>query len=84
MTRAFSVLQRHLAPSWVQCPLKRVKNVPPVLSVPTQVYFVATYGEVILDKMAEFKMYVLAVLAVIAVVWLGRKLYLKKFAKKLA
>lgn len=52
------------------------------LSVPTQVYFVATYGEIILDKMAEFKMYVLAVLAVAAVVWLVRKIYLKKIAKK--
>lgn len=54
------------------------------LSVPTQVYFVATYGEIILDKMAEFKMYVLAVLAVVAVIWLVRKIYIKKFAKKVA
>ena len=54
------------------------------LSVPTQVYFVATYGEIILDKMAEFKMYVLEVLAVVALVWLVRKLYIKKFAKKIA
>ena len=54
------------------------------LSVPTQVYFVATYGEIILDKMAEFKMYVLEVLAVVALVWLLRKLYIKKFAKKIA
>lgn len=54
-----------------------------LISVPTQVYFVATYGEIILDKMAEFKMYVLALLALAAVVWLVRKVYLKKFAKKI-
>ncbi len=53
-------------------------------SVPTQVYFVATYGEIILEKMTEFKMYLLMVLGVVAVVWLARKLYLKKFAKKVA
>lgn len=54
------------------------------LSVPTQVYFVATYGEIILEKMTEFKMYLLMVLGVVAVVWLVRKLYLRKFAKKIA
>lgn len=54
------------------------------LSVPTQVYFVATYGEIILDKMAEFKLYLLIVLAVAALVWLVRKFYLKKISKRLA
>lgn len=48
-----------------------------LISVPTQVYFVATYGKVILDHLAEFKMYVLAGLAVIALIWLGRKIYQK-------
>jgi len=51
------------------------------LSVPTQVYFVATYGKVILDHLAEFKLYVLGVLAVAALVWLGRKYYLKNVRK---
>lgn len=55
-----------------------------LISVPTQVYFVATYGEIILDKMTEFKMYLLTVLAIGAVIWLGRKVYLKKFPKKIA
>jgi hypothetical protein len=54
------------------------------LSVPTQVYFVATYGEIILDKMAEFKLYVLAVLGIAAIVWLLRKVYLKNVRKKIA
>jgi len=51
------------------------------LSVPTQVYFVATYGKVILDHLAEFKLYVLGVLAVIGLIWLGRKIYLKNVRK---
>ena len=61
-----------------------VDGLAALISVPTQVYFVATYGEIILDKMTEFKMYVLAVLALAAVVWVIRKVYLKKFAKKIA
>lgn len=52
-----------------------------LISVPTQVYFVATYGEIILEKVSEFKMYVLGLMAVAAAVWLVRKVYLKKFAK---
>lgn len=55
-----------------------------LISVPTQVYFVATYGEIILDKISEFKMYLLVVLAVAALFWLAHKVYLKKFAKKIA
>lgn len=51
------------------------------LSVPTQVYFVATYGDIILDKLAEFKLIVLCIVAVIAVIWLLRRLYLKKIKK---
>jgi membrane protein DedA with SNARE-associated domain len=50
-----------------------------LISVPTQVYVVATYGEEILKKLSEYKMYVLIAVAVAFVIWLGRKLYLKKF-----
>ena len=50
-------------------------------SVPTQVYFVATYGDVILDKLAEFKMIVLGIAAVVLVAWLIRKVYLKNVRK---
>lgn len=52
-----------------------------LISVPTQVYFVATYGEVILNKIAEFKMIALSILGVIAVGWLIRKVYLKNVRK---
>jgi membrane protein DedA with SNARE-associated domain len=48
-----------------------------LISVPTQVYFVSKYGEVILDKLAEFKMIVGSILAVFFVVWLIRKVYFK-------
>lgn len=51
------------------------------LSVPTQVYFVATYGKVILEHLAEFKMYVLGVALIVFLVWLGRKYYLKNVRK---
>ncbi len=52
------------------------------LSVPTQVYFVATYGEVILHKLSEFKLILVCVLAVAFVIWLGRRVYINKFGKK--
>jgi membrane protein DedA with SNARE-associated domain len=45
------------------------------LSVPTQVYFVATYGDVILHKLAQFKMYLGIGLAVVALFWIGKKIY---------
>lgn len=48
-----------------------------LISVPTQVYFVATYGKVILDKIAEFKLIVGILVAAIFVIWLIRKVYLK-------
>ena len=54
------------------------------VSVPTQVYFVAKYGEVILDKLTEFKMYVLIACVVLFVVWLGRKIYLKNVRRPIA
>lgn len=55
-----------------------------LLSVPTQVYLVATYGNVVLKKMAEFKLYVLYACVILAAVWLGRKIYLKNTSKSLA
>jgi membrane protein DedA with SNARE-associated domain len=51
-----------------------------LVSVPTQVYFVATYGEVILDKIAEFKLIAASVIGVFILIWLVRKLY-QKFAR---
>lgn len=58
-----------------------IDSIVAAISVPTQVYFVATYGEVILDKLTEFKMVVLSICAIVFVVWLVRKLYLKNANK---
>lgn len=55
-----------------------------LLSVPTQVYFVSTYGELILGKLKEFKLIVISVVAVLALVWLIRRIYLKNVRKDLA
>jgi membrane protein DedA with SNARE-associated domain len=52
-----------------------------LISVPTQIYFVSTYGDVILDKIKKFKMYAIYVAAVLFVVWLIRKVYLKNVRK---
>ena len=54
-----------------------------LISVPTQVYFVATYGEIILNKIAEFKLIGLVILSVVLVIWLIRKVYLKNVRKNL-
>lgn len=54
-----------------------VDGMAALLSVPTQVYFVATYGEVILSKVAEFKKYLLIAAAIFFVFWLIRKIYQK-------
>lgn len=44
-----------------------------LISVPTQVYLVATYGDIILDKIKEFKLILLAVVGVVLIVWLFKK-----------
>lgn len=51
-------------------------------SVPTQVYFVATYGGEILDKVAKYKIYALEICVVLFVIWFARRLYLKKKQEK--
>jgi membrane protein DedA with SNARE-associated domain len=48
-----------------------------LFSVPTQVYVVATYGDIILDKLAEFKIIVISICGVLLLAWLVRKIYLK-------
>lgn len=45
-----------------------------LLSVPTQVLLVAYYGEVILSKVREFKMWLGGILLALLVIWLIRKL----------
>lgn len=54
-----------------------VDGLAALISVPTQVYFVSTYGNVIIEKIREFKLAVAAVLGILILVWLIRKVYLK-------
>ena len=54
-----------------------------LISVPTQIYLVSTYGEIILDKLAEFKIYLGILLGIIFVLWLIRKVYLKNVRQNL-
>lgn len=50
-------------------------------SVPTQVYFVAKYGEIILEKLNTFKMYLGGAILILAIVWLGKKVWQKNVRK---
>lgn len=52
-----------------------------LLSVPTQVYFVSEYGDVIIQKIGQFKTYMLYVAGAVLVVWLVRKIYKRNVRK---
>jgi membrane protein DedA with SNARE-associated domain len=58
-----------------------IDGIAALLSVPTQVYFVSTYGKVILDNLKEFKLILLGIAVVALLIWGIRKIYLKKFRK---
>jgi membrane protein DedA with SNARE-associated domain len=68
-------------PLWKFC---AIDGLAALISVPTQVYFVATYGQVVLGYLGEFKMYVMIAAAIAFVIWAGRKIYLKNTKKNLA
>lgn len=53
-----------------------------LLSVPTQVYFVAEYGDIILDKIKVIKIYALEGAGVLLVLWLLKKIYQKHVRKR--
>jgi membrane protein DedA with SNARE-associated domain len=44
-----------------------------LISVPTQVWFVANYGEIIIKRMQEFKFYMIGAFALIFIIWFIRK-----------
>lgn len=54
-----------------------VDGLAALISVPTQVYFVATYGNVILDKIKEFKLYLIGIILIAVVLWVLKKGYEK-------
>jgi membrane protein DedA with SNARE-associated domain len=65
-------------PFWKFC---AVDGLAALVSVPTQVYFVATYGGEVLKHLKEFKIALAITLGVLLVVWLIRKVYLKNVRK---
>lgn len=65
-------------PLWKFC---AVDGLAALLSVPTQVYLVATYGRVVLVYLKEVKIYIIAAAAVALLVWIGRRIYLRNVRK---
>lgn len=66
----------HLSCGFLKVPLWKfiaIDGGAALLSVPTQVWLVATYGEVILEKMKEFKLILLGVLLFVGLIWWLRK-----------
>ncbi len=53
-----------------------------LISVPTQVVLVALYGDVIIDKLKQFKLYMFSAMAIAAVIFLIFKLYKRYQLKK--
>lgn len=58
-----------------------VDGMAALVSVPTQVLLVANYGDVILEKIKQFKIALGIVILILIVIWLGRKL-INHFKKK--
>lgn len=65
-------------PLWKFC---AVDGLAALVSVPTQVYIVSMYGNVVLDKLKEIKLVLLAVLAGLALFWIGKRIYQKSVRK---
>ena len=55
-----------------------VDGIAALISVPTQVYLVATYGELILFKIKEFKLILLGVIIIAVLGWLAKRYYSKR------
>lgn len=67
----------HLACGMLQYPAWKfltIDGIAALISVPTQIYLLAHYGEPILNKLRQFKMVLLIVIAVVAVYFLIKKL----------
>lgn len=58
----------HMSCGLMGIPLSKfmlIDGLAALISVPTQVYFVATYGDVVLEKFREFKIFILILLSLI-------------------
>lgn len=74
----------HLACGMMHFPLWKfllIDGIAAAISVPTQIYLIAHYGEPILKKLREFKIVLLVILILIAVYFLVKKLR-QRFAAK--
>ena len=49
-----------------------------LLSVPTQVFLVAFFGQAILENIKQFKIVLFVILGVLAIIWLGKRWYKKR------
>lgn len=58
-----------------------VDGLAALISVPTQVLLVANYGDVILDKVKQFKMALGVIILLVIAFWLGKKI-IQHFKKK--
>jgi membrane protein DedA with SNARE-associated domain len=65
-------------PLWKFC---AIDGLAALISVPTQVYFVATYGGTVLRHLKEFKIVLVCIFGVVLIVWLVRRVYLKNVKK---
>ena len=65
-------------PLWKFC---LIDGVAALISVPTQVYFIATYGREVLAYVKEAKVVFISLAVVALVVWVVRKIYLRRKAK---
>lgn len=65
-------------PVWKFC---AIDGLAALISVPTQVWIVATYGGTVMKHLKEFKLVILGIFAVIFLIWLGRRIYLKNVRK---
>lgn len=67
----------HMSCGMMEIPLWKflmIDGFAALISVPTQVILVAFYGEMILGKIREFKMYLFIFLGIVLFVWLTKKL----------
>ena len=65
-------------PFWKFC---LIDGLAALISVPTQVYLISTYGRVVLSYLKEIKMYILVAAGLALVIWLIRKVYLKNISR---
>lgn len=77
----------HLSCGMLNVPLWKfllVDGSAALISVPTQVIFVALYGKVVLENIKEFKIWFFSILGALLILYIGRKIYKARKARRLA